>query len=139
MWCLHGKVDTTINYFHMCVHVLLAPPTVLGLWSIVLVLWLPIKYYIIVVFLLILLLLGRKPILTPPTLFHIIICCSPHCKLCYCVLLYGSCLLQSIPSNKEDDTDSRLFIILQTYQNMMLHMTSQRIMRTLLSMEPLVP
>ena len=26
--CLHGKVDTTI--FHVCVHVLLAPPSVLG-------------------------------------------------------------------------------------------------------------
>ena len=73
------------------------------------------------------------------TLLHIIICYSPRCKLCYCVLLYGSHLLQSVPSNKADDTDSRWFIILHTYQNVILHMTSQRIMRALLSMELLVP
>ena len=39
--CLHGKVDTTISC--VCVHVLLAPPSALGAWSMALVLWLP--YY----------------------------------------------------------------------------------------------
>ena len=31
--------------FHVCVHVLLAPPSVLGAWSMILLLWLPINYY----------------------------------------------------------------------------------------------
>ena len=34
-----------VRYRHHVLHVLLAPPSVLGLWSIALVLWLPIKYY----------------------------------------------------------------------------------------------
>ena len=31
--------------FYVCVHVLLAPPSVLGAWSKALVLWLPFEYY----------------------------------------------------------------------------------------------
>ena len=42
---LRGKVDTTISY--VCVHVLLALPSVLCAWSMALVLWLPFEccYY----------------------------------------------------------------------------------------------
>ena len=38
--CLHGKVDTTLSCT-VCVHIVLAPPSVLGAWSMALVLWLP--------------------------------------------------------------------------------------------------
>ena len=38
----HGKVDTTL---HICVHVVLAPPGLLGAWSMALWLWLPFQCY----------------------------------------------------------------------------------------------
>ena len=40
--CLHGKVDITIS---LCVQVVFSPPTVLGVWSMALVLWLPFECY----------------------------------------------------------------------------------------------
>ena len=36
--CLHVRYTPP---FHVCVHIVLAPPTVLGAWSLALVLWLP--------------------------------------------------------------------------------------------------
>ena len=42
---MHGKVDTTISCIYVCLYALLALPSVLGVWSIAVVLCLPFECY----------------------------------------------------------------------------------------------
>ena len=39
------NVTETLSRYHVCVFVVLAPPSVLGAWSMALVLWLPFECY----------------------------------------------------------------------------------------------